>query len=223
MQEYAVLSPQSQPKKAPKPRRMTTRYTNRTKVLLCYVAAWGLALALPTAGLLLLFPYTLVGTAPSVLENLSAALPGIAPRLEGLVRLTTLSQGMSAQALAHTLALRDQQWCLFVGGLQVFVWLASLLVQLGWRSLYRHPLHAARTACRAVRTYRLTLLGIFLLNALGGLAVYWLGLQFVAGKTAWDWLLTLNGFALTVLAAFLCFRLAAPPALSGKHSFFKRL
>ena len=41
------------------------KYSNRTKVLLCYALAWGLALLLPYLALRYLYPYKLAGTAPA--------------------------------------------------------------------------------------------------------------------------------------------------------------
>ena len=49
--------------------RVTARYHNRTKVLLCYVLAWGLALLLPYVALRYVYPYKLAGTAPLLFAN----------------------------------------------------------------------------------------------------------------------------------------------------------
>lgn len=219
MQEYASIE-----KAAPRaPRRIKTRYSNKMKVFLCYVLAWSLALGVPMAGLVWVYPYKLVGTAPGIAENLTRALPFLAEPLRQPVEAAKLADAMGARAVAETLELRDLQWRAFVGAAFAACWLVSLFMQLLWRGRYRRPLGVSRAARRAVRTYRLTLLLILLWNALGGLFLYLLGIRFIGGRTAWDWAVYMNGFGLNVVAAFACFRLAAPPAISGKHSFFKRL
>ncbi len=224
MQEYAPLEWQAEKKPSPRPRkRMKIRYTNKTKVLLCYGIAWALALAVPLAGLVWVYPYKLVGTAPAVAQNLTTALPFLAPVLQTQLEATALLDTMTPQAVASAMQARDAEWRTFVGGCFAACWLVSLILQLAWRWLFHHPLGVAKATRRAIRAYRMTMLLIGLVNALGGLLVYLLGVQFIGGRTVWDWLLYMGGFGLNGLAAFLCFRLAAPPTLSGKHSFFKRL
>ena len=80
-----------------------------------------------------------------------------------------------------------------------------------------------RLCRRAKATYRLNLLVILLINAAVALLLYLSGVQHIPGRTVWDWLVYFPAFGLNVLAAMICFRLAAPPAISGKHAFFKRL
>lgn len=223
MQEYAYGTPTPDAKPTRPRRRGKTRYSNKTKVALCYLIAWSLAVLLPMAGLVWVYPMKLVGTAPSVFQNLSTAFPWLTPWLAELIRRATLTSGMSARALTDALWARDLQWRVFLGGVQALLWLVSLAMQLCWRFAYRRRLGAARAARSAIRSYRFTLLGIFLLNALGALTVYLLGVQFIGGRTFWDWLVCMGGFAVNVLAAMISFRFAAPPAISGKHSFFKRL
>lgn len=223
MQEYAYGIPTPEAKTTRPRRRGRTRYSNKTKVALCYLITWSLAVLLPVAGLLWVFPRKLAGTAPSVFQNLSTALPWLTPWLTELIQRATLTRGMSAQALMDALWARDLQWRVFLGGVHALLWFVSLTVQLCWRFAYRRRLGAARAARSAIRSYRLTLLGIFLLNALGALSIYLLGVQFIGGKTFWDWLVYMGGFAVNVLAAMISFRFAAPPAISGKHSFFRRL
>ena len=203
--------------------KVKTRYTNRTKVLLCYFIAWSLALLLPVMGLLWVYPYKLVGTAPEIAKNVAQVFPGARTWLGSAIEDAALRPEMNARELAQGLARRDSQWRIFVGGLGGLLWLCSLNLQLIWRSLYMRPIGVARAVRRAIRSYRVMLFGIFLLNAAGALLVYFLGMQFVGGRTAWDWLIYMNGFALNTVAAFLCFRLAAPPSISGKFAFFKRL
>jgi hypothetical protein len=45
----------------------------------------------------------------------------------------------------------------------------------------------------------------------------------VAGRTLWDYAICFCGFLLIPLAAMACFRLGAPPAISGKKAYFRRL
>lgn len=219
MQEYPSIE-----KTAPRaPRRIRIRYSNKMKVFLCYVLTWSLALGIPMAGLVWVYPYKLIGTAPGIAENLITALPFLAEPLRQSVEAAKLADVMGAQAVGETLELRDLQWRAFVAATSAACWLVSLCMQLLWRGRYRHPLGVSRAARRAIRSYRLTLLMVLLWNALGGGLLYLLGIRFIGGRTAWDWAVYMNGFGLNVAAAFVCFRLAAPPAISGKHSFFKRL
>ena len=64
---------------------------------------------------------------------------------------------------------------------------------------------------------------IWAVNLAGGAALWLLGVQFVQGRTGWDYVIYFCPFLLNGLAAIVCFRLAAPPVLSGKGAFFKRL
>ena len=57
----------------------------------------------------------------------------------------------------------------------------------------------------------------------GAAALWLLGVQFVQGRTGWDYVIYFCPFLLNGLVAIVCFRLAAPPVLSGKGAFFKRL
>ena len=64
---------------------------------------------------------------------------------------------------------------------------------------------------------------IWAVNLAGAAALWLLGVQFVQGRTGWDYAIYFSPFLLNALAAVGCFRLAAPPVLSGKGAFFKRL
>lgn len=213
--------------RAPKARqagkRVRVKYSNKTKVMICYLLCWALALSLPLAALVWVYPYTLVGTAPKLAENLGSVVPAVKQWLGETLAATAPMGGASSTAMAQATAERDLQWRIFLAGCFAAAWLISLAAQLVWRSLYRHPFQAARTGRRAVHTYRVTLLVIAGVNAAGALLVYFLGMRFISGKTHWDWLLYMDGFALNLAAAWICFRWAAPPAISGKHAFFKRL
>lgn len=199
------------------------RVAGAIKVLLCYLLCFGLALGLPLAGLQWIYPYRLVGTAPGIARHVMQVLPFLNKPLLDVVNKTTLMEGMAADEITGVLAMRDDVWRIFVALCLVIAWILSVLLQLLWRGAYRRPLQLSRVTHRAIRTYRMTLLGIVVLNVLAGLMVYVLGVRFIAGRTLWDWLLYMGGFFLIILAAWACFRFAAPPAISGKRAFFKRL
>ena len=82
---------------------------------------------------------------------------------------------------------------------------------------------ADEAARRAVVHYRISMLVILLVNALAAAVVWLLGVQFISGRGLWDYVTYVAPYGLNVIAAFCCFRLAAPPAISGKKAFFKRL
>ena len=62
----------------PKATSARVKYHNRTKVLLCYLLAWGLALLLPYLGLRYLYPYKLAGSAPEL--ALTSTKAAVTPR-----------------------------------------------------------------------------------------------------------------------------------------------
>lgn len=202
--------------------QVKVKYSNKTRVLLCYILVFGMALALPIAMLVWVYPYTLVGTAPDVAENLLQTLPGLRRWLGATADAASI-HGLSGTALGLALVARDLHWRVFVGSVFLLCWLLSLILQLLWRRSYRRPLMASRSTRRAVRSFRLMMLLVFVLNLLGGALVYFLGIRFISEKTFWDWALFAAGFLLNIVAAWICFRLAAPPAISGKHGFFIRL
>jgi hypothetical protein len=194
------------------------KYHNRLKVLLCYLLAWGLALAVPLLALWWLYPYKLAGTAPV----LAAPFAGLAAMLPEAAR-AALGNGSSGAALTAALDARDLLWRATVAAVAAAAWLLSLLWQLLWRVRFTRPRHGARTLRRAMVAYRLSMLAVLLINAAGVAAVTLMGLRLVASPGLWDYLICLCGFVCAPIAALACFRLAAPPAISGKRSFFKRL
>ncbi len=194
------------------------KYHNRIKVLLCYLLAWGLALAVPLAALLWVYPYKLAGSAP----DLAAPFSALAAALPAQAR-DALHTGDSGAALTASLIARDLLWRVSIGAAVAAVWLISLLIQLLWRARFSHPRHGVRSIQRAVTAYRLSMLLVLGVCAAGAGAVTLFGLRLVAAPTVWDTLICLCGFAVIPFAALVCFRLAAPPALSGKKAFFKRL
>ena len=207
----------------PKKTRFRLQYHNRTKVLLCYVLAWGLAILLPYLGLIWLYPDKLAGAAPEVSQSLLSLPLALPDAVERLLQTTAYTQGMDQKALLAAMEARDLVWRYGVGGVVALAALAILVWQLLWRAKYTRPKQAARAAMRAVADYRLSMAGIVALNAVFALALYLFGVRWIGGRTGWDYLVYFGGFILNPLAAMVCFRLAAPPAISGKHSFFIRL
>lgn len=117
----------------------------------------------------------------------------------------------------------DARWRAFVGASLAVAWLISLILQLVWRARYARPKSVARATRGAARGYRLTLLAVLLVNLAAALWLWLMGARFITGFGLWDALIYFGALPLNVLAAALCSRLAAPPALSGRHAFFKRL
>ncbi len=169
------------------------RLTGSLKNLLCYVASWGVSALWPEIGLPRLYQYKLAGTAPEISLPI---LPLLAP---------------------------DARWRAFVGASLLAAWLLSLIGQLAWRARFRRPKSVARATRAAVRAYRLTLLIALLVNLAAALWLWLMGARFIAGFGLWDALIYLGALPLNLLAAALCSRFAAPPAISGRHAYFKRL
>ena len=199
----------------------TIKYHNRTKALLCYLLVWGLALLLPYVGLAYLYPYKLAGSAPLLTGTLTA-LP--LPQAAQDALTATLSAGdLPSTALQAALDARDLLWRGVVAMVAVFCWAMALMVQLSWRVRYQRPRFAARATLRAIADYRWSMLAICGVQLAGAVALTLVGIRWIGGRTLWDYLIYYNSFVLTPLAAIACFRLAAPPAISGRHAFFKRL
>lgn len=199
------------------------KYHNRTKVLLCYLLAWGLALLLPYLGLAFIYPYKLAGSAPELAQsllNLHLTLPGLS---EDALAATALTAGMAQGALTAALTARDLVWRYVVGGMVGLAAVLSLVWQLLWRARFMRPRQAAKSALKAVTGYRWAMAGIWGLNAVLALVLYLIGVRWIGGKTVWDYMVYFSGFVLVPVAAWICFRLAAPPAISGRHGFFRRL
>jgi len=160
--------------------------------------------------------------APHIAETLWGLFQGQA-RLAAAASAAQTSAGASPELWRQALQHREQQWLLFWTAVWTVVWLLTLLLQLGWRLRHQKPCFAARNTLRAIRDYRLTQTVIWAVNLAGGAALWLLGVQFVQGRTGWDYVIYFCPFLLNGLAAIVCFRLAAPPVLSGKGAFFKRL
>ena len=93
----------------PKAAAVSPKTHNRTKVLLCYILCWGIALLLPYLGLKTLYPYKLAGTAPTLPTQITALLPVAAGET------AVLPSGADPAALQSALTVRDQQWRMVVG------------------------------------------------------------------------------------------------------------
>ena len=198
------------------------RYSNRTKVLLCYLAAFALPVLWMLAGLFWGYPYKLAGSAPHIAETLLGLFPGQA-RLAAAASAAETPAGASPEFWRLALQQREKQWLLFWTAVWAVAWLLTLSLQLGWRLRHQQPCFAARNTLRAIRDYRLTQLVVWTVNLVGAAALWLLGVQFVQGRTGWDSVIYFIPFLWNGLAAIVCFRLAAPPVLSGKGAFFKRL
>ncbi|MDD3409318.1 MAG: hypothetical protein PHY12_00765 [Eubacteriales bacterium] len=185
---------------------MKLRSSNRCKVLLCYALCFGIAALWPCAALRYLYPLKLAGTAPQ--------LAAFAARWFPVASGGSLAQRMEAAGRA---------WRLCVGACLLPAWLGTLLCQLTWRACFGHPAQAEKAARRAMRGYRLLMLCLLLWNALCGALIWVCGARTISGFGLWDALIYFGALPLNLLAALLCFRLAAPPAISGRHAFFKRL
>lgn len=202
---------------------LRVKYHSGLKVLLCYLVCWGAAALLTFAALYWLFPYKLVGTSPNAPENLSRVFPFLRAPLSGLTAALRVDAQADVATISRAMLLRDLYWRQMVGLCVGVAMLLSLLVQLCWRASFTRARRASRAVSRAVRWYRLLMTLILLLNVGMAAFVYLIGVRFIADKTAWDYVVYFGGFALTLLASVLCFRLAAPPTLSGYRAFFKRL
>lgn len=203
--------------------RLRLRTSNHFKVLLCYLFSFALPVLWQLAALWLVYPVKLINTAPAIAETLLHLLPfrpeALADAAQAAAQPGTADPALWQQAAA----VRDQHWLVYLAVCFAAAWLITLLVQLIWRIRHSRAINAARLCRRARRSYRLHLLIILWLNILPALLIWLTGVQHIPGRTLWDWLVYFPAYGLNVLAAILCFRLAAPPAISGKHGFFKRL
>ena len=196
-------------------RPLRVRYSNHFKCLLCYLIVFLLPLLAQGMGLVWIYPYKLSGTAPDLGQTLPEVLPGLSPLLEGLQsRLSGLVPGLTS---------RELLWLLFLGSCGFAAWLLTLLIQLLWRLSHGKATFAARRVRRGVHSMRWMLLLLWLLNAAFAFGIWMLGLGFVPRKTPWDYLCCYPLYLLNPLCAWVVSRLAAPPVLSSRNGFFKRL
>lgn len=204
-------------------KRLRLRTSGGIKPLLCYLLCFALPVLWQYAGLWLVYPYKLANTAPAIADTLLRLLPLRPAALEAAAMEAALPTVSDPSLWTAALAARDEHWRLFVAVCFLIAWAATLLIQLWWRIRHSKAINAAKLSRRAKRSYRFNLLLIALLNAAVAALVYLSGVQHIPGRMVWDYLVYFPAYGLNVLAAMICFRLAAPPAISGKHAFFKRL
>lgn len=200
-------------------RPLRMRSSSHPACLLCYLLAFSLPLVWEYTALELIYPWKLAATAPDVTAHLLAAFPFLDRWISPTVTLT----GGQPFSLRDLLAVREQVWLTFLGSSAVAAWSITLLIQLLWRFMHRKPFFSARHTARAIRSYRLTMIFLWLMNAAVAAAVWVFGVQFITGRTLWDYLVCFGIYLLNPLAAAFVSRLAASPAISGKHAFFHRL
>lgn len=208
-----------------KKKRTRMRYSNRFKVLICYLVSFALPPLWQLGCLALIYPYQLKNSAPLIAENLMGTFPFLKGVLGSYAEKAAElpAAEFSAQLWDAAQQSREKQWMVFLLALFAVAWLLTLLLQLIWRWSHTRGLNGAKAVNRAVVHYRLSMLVILALNGAFAAAVWLLGVQFIAGRGLWDYLTYFGAYALNILAALCCFRLAAPPAISGKKAFFKRL
>ncbi|MEG0995969.1 MAG: hypothetical protein RR367_02280 [Clostridia bacterium] len=214
---------QAQAIQSPARRRVRVRFSNHVKCLFCYLICFAVPVLWQAMGLWLCYPYQLAGTAPNVARHLLDALPLLSGTLSGMANAAADPAAADPALWRAALAVRDGAWRAFLVGCYVPAWALTLLTQLLWRFAHGRAVFTARNTARAVHAYRLLQLGIWAINALFASTVWLAGVRFIPQRTAWDFLVYFVAYALNALAALCCFRLAAPPALSGRHAFFKRL
>lgn len=198
------------------------RYSNRLKCLLCYLVFFSLPLAWQAAALRLIYPYKLAGTAPNAARLLADALAFPVNWLDALARSCEPVSASSA-SLRAALEAREASWFLFLTLCALAAWLLTLTVQLLWRARRTCAIQPARATRRAIRAYRLMLLALCALNVAFAALVWFSGMRSIPGRNLWDALAYWGCYPLNVLAAAAVSRLAAPPVISGRHAFFRRL
>ena len=209
------------PNDANRMRKRTLRMhgSNHIACVLCYLIAFVIPLLWEYAAIRLIFPWKLASTAPDVTAHLLNAFPALAKRLSPIA----VQAAGSAFSLRDMLAAREAVWLRTLVLSALLAWLMTLLIQLLWRVTHRSTVFSARQTARAIRSYRLVMAVLWLMNTAAAAGVWYFGVQHITGRTLWDYLVSFGVFLLNPLAAALVSRLAASPAISGKHAFFKRL
>lgn len=195
------------------------RSGNHLWCLFCYLIAFAAPLLWEYAMLRLVYPWKLAATAPDVAAHLLSAFPF----LNGALAPVAAQTAENATMLRHVLAAREQVWLAALSLCALAAWLFTLLIQLCWRFANRSPILTARATARAIRSYRLTMLVIWAFNAAIVAGVWLFGVQFIPGRTLWDHVVSFGVFVLIPISAIIVSRLAASPAISGRHGFFKRI
>lgn len=202
-------------------RHIRIRRTNRLKCLVCYLACFALPVLWQFIGLWLIYPYKLASTAPNVAAALTKLAP--LPALTSLAQRCAFPASAAPEAIRAAMAVRQQSWLAFVAACALAAWLATLILQLIWRGANHKPTQAARATQAAILAYRLNMLIIWLCNAAVAAGLWFFGVRRIAGFALWDALCYFGVYLLNPLAAICVSRLAAPPTLSARHGFFKRL
>lgn len=213
MQKRPVRMAQS-----PRQRKLRMRSGSGFFCLLCYAVAFAIPLLWQYTAIRLIYPWKLASTAPDLAAHLLDAFPFV-DQLTSIAAST--SEGVFP--LREVLATREQVWLAALAVCALCAWLLTLLVQLLWRFTHRSPILAARQTARAIRSYRLSMLVIWGINLAAAAGLWLFGVQFIPGRTIWDYLVSFGFYLLLPLSAAFVSRFAASAAISGKHGFFKRL
>lgn len=213
MQKRPVRMAQS-----PRQRKLRMRSGSGFFCLICYAVAFAIPLLWQYAAIRLIYPWKLASTAPDLAAHLLDAFPFV-DQLAAIAART--SEGVSP--LREVLAAREQVWLAALAVCALCAWLLTLLVQLLWRFTHRSPILAARQTARAIHSYRLTILIIWAINLAAAAGLWLFGVQFIPGRTIWDYLVSFGIYLLLPLSAAFVSRFAASASISGKHGFFKRL
>lgn len=185
----------------------------------CYLIAFSVPLLWQYTAIRLIYPWKLASTAPDIAAHLLSTFPFLHPLLQSAAAMTA----ETAAPLREVLAAREEIWLAALTAGAMAAWLISLFIQLIWRVTHRSPLFSARQTARAVRSYRIVMLVILVINAAAAALIWLFGARFIPGRTLWDYLVCFGVFALIPPAAAFVSRFAASSAISGRHGFFKRL
>ena len=200
-------------------RRLRMHPGNLPACLACYLIAFGLPVLWQYAAIHWIYPWKLASTAPDVTAQLLRAMP----LLDRWIDPVAAVSADGAFSLRYMLAAREEAWLGYLNISAAAAWLGTLIMQLLWRFTHRKPLFSARQNARAIRSCRLMLAVVWLMNIALAAGVWLSGVQHITGRTLWDYLVSFGVYPLLPLAAALVSRLAASPAISGKHAYFKRL
>lgn len=186
--------------------------------LLCYGICFAAPLLWQWMALKWIYPWKLAATAPDAAANLSNAVPALARLLKPMVKAAS-----AGDTLQEVLISREVMWHRSLWLCLLAAWVISLLLQLLWRLTHREALLGTRALRRAIFSYRFTVLLATAVCAAAAWCVWAFGVQYVPGRTLWDYWVCFGAYPLIPLACILVSRLAASPVISGKHAFFKRL
>ena len=195
------------------------RSGNPVFCLCCYLIAFAVPVLWQYAALAHVYPWKLAATAPDFAAHLCAAFPFLSQQLAPVAALT--AEGSAA--LREVMAMREEVWLFSLAFLAFIAWAATLVLQLLWRFTNRSPLFSSQQTNRAVRRCHFMLVCVWGLNLLIAAFLWLFGVQHIIGRTLWDYAVCFGVFALNPLAAWIVSRLAASPAISCRHGYFKRI